>query len=75
MRSVGYRQALSYLKKEVDEATFVQQGLAATRQLAKRQMTWVRGMKNVAHLLCDDEVTPAMHAAAVAAEIKTRQTN
>jgi tRNA dimethylallyltransferase len=44
MRAVGYRQAISYILGEVDYATFVQMGIAATRQLAKRQITWMRGM-------------------------------
>lgn len=42
MRCVGYRQAWSYLAGEIDEAEFVAQGQAATRQLAKRQLTWLR---------------------------------
>ncbi|MDP1603083.1 MAG: tRNA (adenosine(37)-N6)-dimethylallyltransferase MiaA [Legionella sp.] len=42
MRSVGYRQALEYLAGNVDFATFCEKGIAATRQLAKRQLTWLR---------------------------------
>lgn len=42
MRSVGYRQAWAHLAGEVDYDTFVAQGIAATRQLAKRQITWLR---------------------------------
>ncbi len=42
MRSVGYRQALAYLQGEYDYATLQQKGVAATRQLAKRQLTWLR---------------------------------
>ena len=41
MRSVGYRQAWSYLEGEIDYATLRAQGIAATRQLAKRQYTWL----------------------------------
>jgi len=46
MRCVGYRQAWEYLdgKKTFDE--FRESGIAATRQLAKRQMTWMRSMKD-----------------------------
>lgn len=44
MRAVGYRQALQYLAGECDEKGFVEAGKAATRQLAKRQITWLRGM-------------------------------
>jgi len=61
MRSVGYRQAWQHLDGETDYDSFVQQGLAATRQLAKRQMTWVRGMDDVMHLPCDDQHSAADH--------------
>lgn len=43
MRAVGYRQAWDYLDGDADAKTFRQRALAATRQLAKRQMTWLRG--------------------------------
>jgi tRNA dimethylallyltransferase len=43
MRSVGYRQLLGYLDGEYDLAEGVRRALAATRQLAKRQLTWMRG--------------------------------
>ncbi|MFC4701424.1 tRNA (adenosine(37)-N6)-dimethylallyltransferase MiaA [Glaciecola siphonariae] len=46
MRSVGYRQVYSYLSGEYDYANMVEKGLAATRQLAKRQMTWLRGWED-----------------------------
>lgn len=42
MRSVGYRQACDYLAGMDDYQTFVNKGIAATRQLAKRQLTWLR---------------------------------
>jgi tRNA dimethylallyltransferase len=42
MRCVGYRQALEYLQGDYDEATMRDKGIAATRQLAKRQLTWLR---------------------------------
>ena len=44
MRSVGYRQAWSYLEGELDESTLRTRGIAATRQLAKRQFTWLRSL-------------------------------
>src|SRR3989442_14807548 len=44
MRCVGYRQAWSYLEGEIDRATLRARGVAATRQLAKRQFTWLRAM-------------------------------
>ena len=44
MRSVGYRQAWRYLDGEIDRDTLRATGIAATRQLAKRQITWLRSM-------------------------------
>ena len=42
IRAVGYRQVWSYLEGETDLATCREKVLAATRQLAKRQLTWLR---------------------------------
>ena len=42
IRSVGYRQAWAYLAGDYDEETFYHKGIVATRQLAKRQITWLR---------------------------------
>lgn len=42
MRMVGYRQVLAYLRGEDSYATLSEKGIAATRQLAKRQLTWLR---------------------------------
>jgi tRNA dimethylallyltransferase len=44
MRCVGYRQALEHLAGEYDAAELRDRGVFATRQLAKRQLTWLRGM-------------------------------
>lgn len=43
MRAVGYRQMAEYLAGETDRETMVRRAVDATRQLAKRQMTWLRG--------------------------------
>jgi tRNA dimethylallyltransferase len=45
MRSVGYRQAFEYLDGRGGMAELRERGIAATRQLAKRQLTWLRGMR------------------------------
>ncbi len=42
MRAVGYRQVWAWLRGECSRETMVTRGQAATRQLAKRQMTWLR---------------------------------
>ncbi len=44
MRCVGYRQAWEYLDSAYDFSTLREKGIAATRQLAKRQLTWLRSM-------------------------------
>ncbi|HEX9390290.1 MAG TPA: tRNA (adenosine(37)-N6)-dimethylallyltransferase MiaA [Usitatibacteraceae bacterium] len=44
MRAVGYRQAWQYLEGGIDAAALRETALAATRQLAKRQLTWLRSM-------------------------------
>jgi tRNA dimethylallyltransferase len=45
MRCVGYRQAWAHLEGQIDAATLRERGIAATRQLAKRQFTWLRALK------------------------------
>jgi tRNA dimethylallyltransferase len=44
MRCVGYRQVCEYLDGRADAAALRERGIAATRQLAKRQLTWLRRM-------------------------------
>jgi tRNA dimethylallyltransferase len=44
LRAVGYRQLWAHLAGAVSLAEAVKRGIAATRQLAKRQMTWLRSM-------------------------------
>jgi tRNA dimethylallyltransferase len=44
MRAVGYRQVWSYLEGEIDEPAMRETALYATRQLAKRQITWLRSL-------------------------------
>ena len=46
MRCVGYRQAWEYLDGGYDYAEFRERGIIATRQLAKRQLTWLRSMSD-----------------------------
>ena len=47
LKSVGYRQIWHYLNNRFDRETMVDRALAATRQLAKRQFTWLRGFKSI----------------------------
>lgn len=58
MRCVGYRQALEHLAGEYDLAELRDRGIFATRQLAKRQLTWLRGMDDALEVDC---LSPEMH--------------
>jgi tRNA dimethylallyltransferase len=61
MRCVGYRQAWDYLDGTIDRATLRETGIIATRQLAKRQLTWLRAMPERAVFDCiEDDPAPAM---------------
>jgi tRNA dimethylallyltransferase len=52
MRAVGYRQAWAYLDGDIDMKALREQGIAATRQLAKRQLTWLRSWPGAVTLDC-----------------------
>ncbi len=52
MRCVGYRQAWEFLEGEITEAELLEKGIAATRQLAKRQLTWLRSTPDIIELDC-----------------------
>jgi tRNA dimethylallyltransferase len=54
LRSVGYRQMIRYLLGDWDRPTMEERGVIATRQLAKRQLTWLRGEPDV-HWLHDED--------------------
>lgn len=45
MKSVGYRQVWQYLEGELNTQALREKGIAATRQLAKRQLTWLRAIQ------------------------------
>ncbi len=47
MRMIGYRQMLEYLQNDLTFSEMRLKGIAATRQLAKRQLTWLRNQSNV----------------------------
>jgi tRNA dimethylallyltransferase len=59
MRCVGYRQALEYLAGQYDENELRDRGVFATRQLAKRQLTWLRSMDDIVEIDC---LNPDLHA-------------
>jgi tRNA dimethylallyltransferase len=68
MRCVGYRQVWKYLEGEYTLEVMRERAVAATRQLAKRQLTWLRAMEDVAAFDCfgasvDEEVLAHLRAA------------
>ncbi len=52
IRAVGYRQVWQYLCGALDENQMIERGIIATRQLAKRQLTWLRSMPDLVTLDC-----------------------
>lgn len=50
IRAVGYRQAWEYLQGTINKEQLREQGIAATRQLAKRQLTWLRSWNKLTWL-------------------------
>ena len=52
MRCVGYRQAWEYLEGAIDRATLRNKGIFATRQLCKRQLTWLRSLSDSISIDC-----------------------
>lgn len=48
MRAVGYRHAWEFLEGRITQAELRERGIAATRQLAKRQLTWLRSLPGLA---------------------------
>ena len=60
VRCVGYRQMWSYLEGEISYDEMVYRGVCATRQLAKRQITWLRGWEGV-HWLDSEKPQQALN--------------
>jgi len=52
MRCVGYRQAWQYIEGDINEPQLLETGIAATRQLGKRQLTWLRSMPDSIEIDC-----------------------
>lgn len=71
MRAVGYRQAWACLEGSIDLPTLREQGIAATRQLAKRQLTWLRSWAGALSLDPLAVAPTAQAAARVAAHLRS----
>lgn len=54
MKCVGYRQVWDYLDQKLDYPEMIERGVIATRQLAKRQLTWLRRWPNLNQLETND---------------------
>ncbi len=54
IRAVGYRQAWQYLSKEISYEEMCEKSIIATRQLAKRQLTWLRSWPDLLRFELDD---------------------
>ena len=69
IRAVGYRQVWDYLDGNLDAAQMQERGIISTRQLAKRQFTWLRGWQQDVHWLdsaaCDNLPRALKYLAAV----------
>ena len=59
IRAVGYRQVWKYLAGDYDREEMIERGIIATRQLAKRQYTWLRSERDLHQL-----TVPDLHAVA-----------
>lgn len=60
IKSVGYRQVWQYLEGEIDYEAMVERSIIATRQLAKRQLTWLRGWPSL-QILRDSSAQSVQH--------------
>ena len=57
MKSVGYRQVCDFLEGDIDLDDMIEKGINATRQLAKRQMTWINSWKDLIILENNSELS------------------
>ena len=70
MRAVGYRQAWAYLDGEISLDELRETGIAATRQLAKRQLTWLRSWPDAVELDCLADDLEAQATTLVSSHLK-----
>jgi tRNA dimethylallyltransferase len=72
MRAVGYRQLWAHLAGEYDLAEATLRGISATRQLAKRQLTWMRSEPDLQWLDPDAPLSQASWNSDVRLELRER---
>jgi tRNA dimethylallyltransferase len=66
MRAVGYRQVRAHLAGEISYAEMSDRAIVATRQYAKRQLTWLRGETDIERFIVEDGEVVERVAARVA---------
>ena len=71
LRAVGYRQVLEYLRGDVSREVMIARALAATRQLARRQLTWLRS-EPVQRRVAADDADPAQQVLEAVAGVVSR---
>ena len=65
MRCVGYRQVWEMLEGSLPRAELAERGIFATRQLAKRQLTWLRALREAGSLACEMDLADSATAAKI----------
>ena len=74
MRSVGYRQVWEMLEGRLPAAALAERGIFATRQFAKRQLTWLRALREAGLLDIEGDLADSATAAKILRQIETRLT-
>jgi tRNA dimethylallyltransferase len=72
MRCVGYRQVWEMLEGRLPAAELAECGIFATRQFAKRQLTWLRGLRAAGHLHLEADLADPASAAKILRQVEHR---
>jgi tRNA dimethylallyltransferase len=72
MRCVGYRQVWEMLEGQLPAAELAERGVFATRQFAKRQLTWLRGLRAAGHLHFEADLADSASAAKILRQVEHR---
>jgi tRNA dimethylallyltransferase len=70
MRCVGYRQVWDMLEGQLPAAELAERGIAATRQFAKRQLTWLRALRDAGRLDIEESLAESATAAKILGNIE-----
>ncbi|MDX9994089.1 MAG: tRNA (adenosine(37)-N6)-dimethylallyltransferase MiaA [Rhodocyclaceae bacterium] len=75
MRCVGYRQAWDMLEGQLPATELAERGIAATRQFAKRQLTWLRALREAGRLDMEESLAESATAAKILGRIEMHLSN